>query len=313
LATALPLLWCRPAVEAAEIGAAAADRPIAVTAQSGIEWQKQAQVYVARGNAVATRGTTTVRADILTAHYRPAKGTEGGEVYRLDADGHVTISNEADTVVGDQAAYDVGQEIAVITGRNLKLTTTNDVVTARDSFEWYDAKQIAVARGDAVAVKGDRRIRADILTAHLIKEKPPPAAAPPAAAARAANPPGAAPAAGPPGEVANSKISRVDAQGNVLVSTPTDIARGKYGVYDALTGIVTLLGDVTITRGQSVIRGQYAVVDLNTNVSRIMTLPAEPGKPAARVEGIFVRRDAGGGPAGSTPPRDNPGPAAKGR
>jgi lipopolysaccharide export system protein LptA len=312
LAAALPLLCCRPSAEAAEIGAAADNRPIAVTAQSGIEWQKQAQVYVARGNAVATRGVTTVRADTLTAHYRPAKGTEGGEVYRLDADGHVTISNQADTVIGDQAAYDVGQEIAVITGKNLKLTTTNDVVTARDSFEWYDSQQIAVARGDAVAVRGDRRIRADILTAHMIKEKPP-AAAPSAAAVKAAKPAGGAPAAGPPGEVVNSKISRVDAQGNVFVSTPTDIARGKYGVYDALNGIVTLLGDVTITRGQSVIRGQYAVVDLNTNVSRMMTLPAEPGKPAQQVEGLFVRQDASGGPAGSTPPRNNPGPAATGR
>jgi lipopolysaccharide export system protein LptA len=311
LAAALPLLWCRPTVEAGEIGVAADNRPIAVTAQSGIEWQKQAQVYVARGNAVATRGTTTVRADTLTAHYRPAKGTEGGEVYRLDADGHVTISNQADTVIGDQAAYDVGQEIAVITGRNLKLTTTTDVVTARDSFEWYDSQQIAVARGDAVSVRGDRRISADILTAHMIKEKPPDAA-PPAAAAKTAKPAVGAPAASP-GEVVNSKISRVDAQGNVLVSTPTDIARGKYGVYDALKGIVTLLGDVTITRGQSVIRGQYAVVDLNTNVSRMMSLPAEPGKPAQRVEGMFVRQDAAGGPAGPTPPRNNPGPAAKGR
>ena len=47
--------------------------------------------------------------------------------------------------------------------------------------------------------------------------------------------------------------------------TATDIGRGDYGVYNADTGIVTLLGNVTITRGQDVIRGQYAVVDLNTN------------------------------------------------
>ena len=42
---------------------------------------------------------------------------------------------------------------------DLKLTTATDVVTARDSLEWYDQKQIAVARGDAVAVRETKRIR----------------------------------------------------------------------------------------------------------------------------------------------------------
>ncbi len=324
----LPLRWLP--VHAADTGAPADDRPIAVTADTGIEWQKQAQVYVARGNAVATRGATQVRADTLTAHYRPAKGAQaandvgGNEVYRVDADGHVVISNGANSVIGDQAVYDVAQEIAVVIGKNLRMTTATDVVTARDRFEWYDQQQVAVARGDAIAVRGDRRIRADVLTAHMIKDKPPDAAKPAAAkpvagaagtrsAAPATKPPdaakpaaakpvagaagtrSAAPATKPPptaAEAENSRISRIDAQGHVVVSTPTDIGRGDFGVYDAIKGIVTLLRHVTITRGQNVIRGQYAVVDLNTNVSRMMTLAAAPGQPTPRVEGIFVRQDA---------------------
>jgi lipopolysaccharide export system protein LptA len=299
-------------VQAADTGAATDNRPIAVTADSGIEWQKQAQVYVARGNAVATRGSTQVRADTLTAHYRPGKGAGSGndlggnEVYRLDADRHVVISNGADTVTGDQAVYDVGQEIAVITGRDLRLTTATDLVTARDSFEWYDQQQLAVARGDAVAVRGDRRIRADVLSAHMIKDKSPEAGKP-AAAATTAKPAAGAPPTRPasakpsnptPAEAESSKISRIDAQGHVVVSTPTDIGRGNFGVYDAIKGIVTLLGNVTITRGQDIIRGQYAVVDLNTNVSRMLPLAAAPGQPASRVEGIFVRQDATSQPTG---------------
>lgn len=303
---------CRPAANATDVAAPTDNRPIVVTADSGIEWQKEAQVYIARGNAVATRGPTEVHADTLTAHYRPAKGAEGGtEVYRLDADGHVVITKGADMVVGDQAVYDVGQQIAVITGKHLRLTTPTDVVTARDSLEWYDAQQIAVARGDAVAVRGDRRIRADVLTARMIKGKPPDAANPKGAAAapsagNAAKSPGV-----PAGELENSRISRVDAQGNVVVSTPTDIGHGDYGVYDAIKGIVTLLGNVTITRGQNVIRGQYAVVDLKTNVSRMMTLAAAPGKPASRVEGIFKRQEAAAAASGRNAARKHiPTPAA---
>ena len=279
------------------LGTVSEDRPIAISAASGIEWQQDAQVYIARGNAVATRGTTEVSADTLTAHYRPGKGAGGDtEVHRLNADGHVTIKGETQTVVGDQAVWDVDQQMGVVTGKAMKLTTATDVVTARDSLEWYDQKQIAVARGDAIAIKENvKRIRADVLTAHMTKDKPKPTVAAPAA------PPGKLAAtklgaeARPPGaKDESSRISRLDALGNVLVSTATDIARGDYGVYNADTGIVTLLGNVTITRGDNAIRGQYAVVDLNNNVSRMMPTAGKPDSPGSRVEGLFTRQDRSG-------------------
>jgi lipopolysaccharide export system protein LptA len=282
------------------LGGVSEQRPIEISADAGIEWQQNAQVYIAHGNAVAKRGMTEVYADTLTAHYRPSK-TSGGEneIYRLDADGHVTIKGEKETVVGDQAVYDVDQQIGIVTGKALKLTTATDIVTARDSLEWYDQKQIAVARGDAVAVRDTKRIRADVLTAHMTKEQPKPAAAgqPPAALAKASAKPGGS-AAGPLGDE-GSKISRIDAQGNVLVSTETDIGHGDYGVYNAETGIATLLGNVTITRGPNAVRGQYAVMDLNNNISRMMAAPSAPGSPPARVEGLFVRQDQAAAPAGA--------------
>ena len=287
------------------LGGVSEQRPIEISADSGIEWHQDAQVYIARGNAIAKRGTSEVHADTLTAHYRPSK-TSGGEneIYRLDADGHVTIKGEKETVVGDQAVYDVDQQIGVVTGKALKLTTATDVVTARDSMEWYDQKQIAVARGDAVAVRDTKRIRADVLTAHMTKDQPKPTASQPAtpaaAPAKTATKPGSS-APGPFGEE-GSKISRIDAQGNVLVSTETDIGHGDYGVYNADSGIATLLGNVTVTRGPNAVRGQYAVMDLNNNVDRMMAAPAVPGTAPARVEGLFVRQEqappAGAGKAG---------------
>src|SRR6202040_3226623 len=165
----------RAVAQGLSLGGVSEDRPIEISADSGIEWQQDTQVYIARGNAMAKRGATEVHADTLTAHYRTSKGAGGEtEIYRLNADGHVTIKGERQTVVGDQAVYDVDQQIGVVTGKALKMTTATDVVTARDSLEWYDQKQIAVARGDAVAVREAKRIRADVLTAHLTKDKPKP-------------------------------------------------------------------------------------------------------------------------------------------
>ena len=307
-ASVLLCLWSASVPAAAQglnLGAASEDRPIAISATSGIEWQQDAQVYIARGNATAKRGTTEVDADTLTAHYRPSNGSGGEtEIYRLNADGHVTIKGETQTVVGDQAVWDVDQQMGIVTGKALKLTTATDVVTARDSLEWYDQKQVAVARGDAVAVRDNvKRIRADVLTAHMTKDKtkpvePRPGARPAKPAPAAAPKPGAVlPGAGEEG----SRISRIDALGNVIVSTATDIGRGDYGVYNADTGLVTLLGNVTITRGDNAIRGQYAVVDLNNNVSRMMPTAGKPGSPASRVEGLFVRQDQSGAPGGRSP------------
>ena len=296
------------AAQGLNLGAASDDRPIAISATSGIEWQQDAQVYIARGNAVAKRGTTEVDADTLTAHYRPSKAAGGEtEIYRLNADGHVTIKGETQTVVGDQAVWDVDQQMGIVTGKALKLTTPTDVVTARDSLEWYDQKQVAVARGDAVEVRENvKRVRADVLTAHLTKDKAKPAQTKPEV--RPAKPASSAPAAKPgatPGVSGasdeSSRISRIDAQGNVIVSTATDIGRGDYGVYNADTGLVTLLGNVTITRGDNAIRGQYAVVDLNNNVSRMLPTAGKPGSPAPRVEGLFVRQDQSGAPSGLSP------------
>ena len=297
-----------PAVsQGLSLGGVSEERPIAISADSGMEWQQDAQVYIARGNAVAKCGTTEVHADTLTAHYRPSKAAGGeNEIYRLNADGHVTIKGERQTVIGDQAVWDVDQQIGIVTGKALKMTTTTDVVTARDSLEWYDDKQIAVARGDAVAVRDTKQIRADVLTAHMTKDKLKPVESKsetrPAKAAPVAAKTQAGTAAGPlsAGDE-GSRISRVDAQGNVLVSTATDIGRADYGVYNADSGIATLLGNVTVTRGPNAIRGQYAVMDLNNNISRMMTVPAAPGAAAPRVEGLFVRQDQATAPAGTAP------------
>jgi len=281
------------------LGGVSEQHPIEISADSGIEWQQNAQVYIARGNAVAKRGTTEVHADTLMAHYRPSKSSGGeNEIYRLDADGHVIIKGEKETVIGDQAVYDVDQQIGIVTGKALKLTTATDVVTARDGLEWYDQKQIAVARGDAVAVRETKRVRADVLTAHMTKDQPKPAAGKPAGVPAKASVKSGGSATDPLGD-AGSKKNQIDAQGNVLVSTDTEIGRGDYGVYNADAGVATLLGNVTITRGPNAIRGQYAVMDLNNNVSRMMAAPSAPDAAPTRVEGLFVRQNQAAAPGGA--------------
>ena len=325
---ALTLGGLPPSRASAQVGAPSdSNQPIQIQADSGIEWQQDAHLYIARGNAVATRGAGEIHADTLIAHYREAKGGNTGgntEIYRVEAEGHVTLNRDAQTVVGDRAVYGVDQAIAVITGKGLKLTTATDVVTARDSLEWYDQKQVAVARGDAVAIRNGKTIKADILTAYMVKTAPgqakpgqtkpgqakagAPAARPApggvsGSAPEPAKPPltqAAAPGQAKPGAAgaeakpaAESKISRVDAQGHVIITNALDTGRGDFGVYNADTGIATLIGNVVMERGKDVIRGQRGVMDLNNNVSRMMPGGAPGAASPQRVQGLFVRQEKG--------------------
>src|SRR5438045_8613865 len=160
--------------------------------------------------------------------------------------------------------YDLDQALMVVTGKALTLTTATDVVTARDSLEWYDQKQVAVARGNAVAIRNGKTIKADILTAYMVKTKPPDGKAP-ARPAKAPATPGAKPSLTPvtaPGApaAAESKISRVDAQGHVVVTNATDTGRGDCGVYNAGASVGTLLDNGVMARRQEVIQRPYVVI-----------------------------------------------------
>ena len=272
-------------------------KPLNIEAENGIEWQQNNHVYIARGHAKATRGDTSVTADTLYAYYRPAAATpqagaatpalranppakdsaspfDNGstQVYRIEAQGNVVFATASQTAYGDNAVYDVDQTVLVVTGKDLRIVTPTDLVTARDSFEWYDQRQIGVARGNAVAIRhgpSENTIKGDVLTTEMTKSD-----------------------GAKPGDPQTSKISKVDAQGHVILISQDQIAHGDAGVYNLETGIATISGHVSLTRGENELRGQYAVVDTNTNVARLLSAPpsAQMTGSRPRVEGLLIPR-----------------------
>ena len=134
LGLGLGLALAAAAPAGAQTAAPGDNLPIQIQADSGIEWQQDQHLYIARGHAVAIRGPGETHADTLVAHYRPAKeGNFGGntEIYRVEAEGRVTLRRDQQIVTGDRAVYDVDKAIAVVTGKGLKWTTPSDTVTAR--------------------------------------------------------------------------------------------------------------------------------------------------------------------------------------
>lgn len=233
------------------------DQPIEITAEEGIEWRKKEQVYVASGNARASRGDLELFGDILSAYYRP-RADGSTEIHRVEAHGNVRIVSPNETITGDDGFYDVEEGLLMLTGENLRLEAGEEVITARDSLEYRQRQQLAVARGDAVAVRGDKRLEAEVLTGHFERN-----------------------AAG------ELTLVKVNGEGGVSVSTPSEFVRSDTGVYYLDRDLAELRGNVKITREDAQLNGEYAEINLATGVSRLLAAAPEGGDDT-RVHGLVL-------------------------
>ncbi len=267
----------------------AAPVPIQITASQGITWSQDAQTVTATGGAKAVRGDVTVTADQLVAHYVKKQGGTApaapaaqnnasdspldqgnAQLTELDAIGNVHIYTATDNAWGDRAVYAIGQQVLVLTGKALKLTTPHDTVTARDSIEYYAGDHKAIARGNALIVADDgRSIAADVITGYFADQASAPGQAQPAAqSADTLNQGG--------------NLKKVEAVGHVVIKTQTDTATGDRGVYLPPTGQARLGGNVHIIHGPNELEGSDALVNMKTGVA---TLLAGPG---GQVSGVIL-------------------------
>lgn len=234
------------------------DQPLEITADNTLEWHQEARQYIARGNAVARQGEVTISADSLTADYRTGDGNGGNgggtDIYQITARGNVVISGQGATAHGDHAVYHVTEGRAEMTGEQLRLTSPEYTVTARDRFEYWTEQGRLNAVGAARAVRGEDRIDANRLTA-IFTQRPD----------------------------GNRALSRLEAEGNVTITTPEEVLTGARGHYEAASNTAEIHGNVRITRGPNILEGDRATIDLPTNISRIHGSPAQ----GERVRGIF--------------------------
>lgn len=100
-------------------------------------------------------------------------------------------------------------------------------VTAVDGIEWRQQEQVVIARGQARAVRGGVTVDADRLIARYRPRGGEAAAAP------------RAPTEGPAG---GGEIWRLEAEGNVVVTSATDRAEGDRAVYDMDQSVMVMTG-----------------------------------------------------------------------
>lgn len=260
LITLVFVVICAQSLHAAE------NEPLVVTAEEMLQWDREGKTYTARGSAVATQGEASLRGEVLIARYGAGVQGRGSKIERIDARGQVLFSDQGSSVSGETGFYDIASGFAELRGGNLRLVSGSDVVTARERMTYNALKSEMRAYGNAMAVRGEDRIKADILVARFSKD--------------------------PQGKM---KMQEVEALGNVVITTPKERITSDNAIYEVRKNIATVIGNVTIRQGDNELTGAKGQVDLNRNVSMLFAHEGghiqntENGVSASggRVKGVF--------------------------
>ena len=183
----------------------------------------------------------------ITATARTAAPRSGGIV----AEGDVRIAGPDRRATGQRGTYDVDEKLLMLTGKPV-FESGEERITAERSLEYSRSRGFAVARGKAVAVRNDRTLKAETLTATFE----------------------------PDGEDGD-RVSRIEAVENVVFTSPNEVLRADRAIYDVAAERLSLEGSVQIIQGRNRLTGQAADIDLKSGVSRLQ------GGPGG-VKGTFV-------------------------
>ena len=241
-----------------DLASGSKDMPIEITADNGIEWEKNKEILIASGNAKASRGGITVLAEVLRAYYRK-KTTGGTDLYRLDAAGGVKIFSDTESMEGQTAVLDFEQAILKVDGKKVIYKAGPDTITANQQMEYWERQKMAVARGNAVAIHKGKTLRADVLKALLRKNK-----------------------------TGRSEVYIIEAFNDVFIVSDKDKLRSDSAIYKLDSGIATLKGNVSIVREDSILNGDLAEINLKTGISKLLTVDSVGSRRGKkRVRGLI--------------------------
>jgi lipopolysaccharide export system protein LptA len=158
-------------------------------------------------------------------------------------------------------------------GTGLGLDSSQPIAVNADSFLADLNNETGTYTGNVIVTQGQVRLHADEVKVHA------------------------------PG----GRASSMEANGNVVVDSPSGQAVGDSGVYDVPQQTIRLTGNVVLTKDANVMRGTALEVSMATGLARLTadSKNAPPGQPRGRVQGLFVPAPGAGKAAPQSPP--NPG------
>jgi lipopolysaccharide export system protein LptA len=169
-----------------------------------------------------------------------------------------------------------------LAAQSLRHDSSLPIEITADRLEVLQQQQLATFSGNVDAVQGDLVLSADQLRVYYDQADAPAGA----------------------GAGGGRSIRRIEAVGNVFVTSPRETAAGEFGTYEVATSLITLEGQVVLTQDDNVIRGQRLEVDLASGRSQVFAAvpSAQGGGPGERVRAIFTPQGERPAPAGGPAP-----------
>ena len=90
------------------------------------------------------------------------------------------------------------------------------------------------------------------------------------------------------GDNSNVQIHRLDAAGGVVVRSPSETARGDFGIYDLDRKLITLIGNVQLNRENNQVNGSRLVIDIDSGRAVVDGGPPGTNSSGGRVTGHFT-------------------------
>jgi lipopolysaccharide export system protein LptA len=167
-----------------------------------------------------------------------------------------------------------------------KYDTSLPVEISADNLEVLQHDSKAIFKGNVIAVQGKIRLKADMMIVHYKqddKKSGQPAGAAPVVAKTTAG-------SSPDAKSAMGAITLIEVEGNVLLATVEESAKGDKGTYQVPERLLHLTGDnVVLTRDKNILRGTALEYNLETGRSVLTNKGAKVGNTnGGRVRGVFV-------------------------
>lgn len=179
-------------------------------------------------------------------------------------------------------------------GQSFDHDQTLPIEISADSLEVAQQEQVATFAGNVDAVQGDLVLSARTLKVRYEGKS--------SAVGLAAG--------------TGGTINQIEARGDVILSSPEEIAEGDVGVYNVPAQLITLKGAVVLTRGENVLRGNHLELDLATGKSRMVGTAASvdadgEAKSPGRVKALFTPKQKDAAKEADTDASTPPVPKAK--
>lgn len=244
--------------------------PLEINAQKGLVCSQDKRRCTALGPVVSIKGSRVLKSKKLIVYFKDksskeiekSEGSPQKDIEKIEAIGNVHFFDRTATAQdsveakGDYALYQENEGKLILEGRPI-LKDSQTIMLGGTQVVFYEKAQMAKTVGRSTIKRGDKLMQADIFNVYFTKDAT--------------------------GKLA---FNRVEAYGDVIISTPTEIAKAKRGVYANVTQVAELFDDVVITRSEGQLRGNYGRYDMASGQSQLFQEQG-PHKHAKQVQAIL--------------------------